>query len=162
MPKLVDAAAAADIDWLIDLVTEVRSARNELNIPPGVRLGFQLQNALPATEDRFARSAAAIGWLARLDRSEDAVADGARIQVVSGEATVSIPLSGVIDLAAERARLAKNAAAAERERDALTARLASPGFTDKAKPEAVDKARADLAARSAEAERLRAALARLG
>ena len=159
---LADADAAADIDWLIDLVTEVRSARNELNIPPGARLGFQLQNALPATEDRFTRSAAAIGWLARLDRAEGTGSDGARMQVVSGEATVSIPLAGVIDLAVERGRLAKNAAAAEKERDALAARLASPGFTDKAKPEAVDKARADHAARSAEAERLRAALARLG
>ncbi len=159
---LVDAAAAADIDWLIALVTEVRSARNELNIPPGAKLGFQLQNALPATEDRFTRSAAAIGWLARLERSEGAVIDGARMQVMSGEATVSIPLGGVIDLAAERARLAKNAAAAEKERDALAGRLASPGFVDKAKPEAVDKARADHAARAAEAERLRAALARLG
>ena len=84
------------------------------------------------------------------------------MQVVSGEAVVSIPLEGVIDLAAERGRLAKNAVAAERERDALTARLAAPGFVDRARPEAVDKARADLAARSAEAERLRAALARLG
>ncbi|MBC7496814.1 MAG: valine--tRNA ligase, partial [Sphingomonadaceae bacterium] len=157
-----DPQAAADIDWLIGLVTEVRSARNELNIPPGAKLGFELQRAEPATEARFVRNAATITWLARLVRQEGATIDGARMQVVSGEATVSIPLGGVIDLAAERARLGKNAAAAEKERDALAARLASPGFVERAKPEAVDKARADHATRAAEAERLRAALARLG
>ena len=159
---LVDPRAAADIDWLIGLVTEVRSARNELNIPPGAKLGFELQRAEPATEARFVRNAATIAWLARLVRQEGATIDGARMQVVSGEATVSIPLAGIIDLAAERARLDKNAAAAEKERDALAARLASPGFVERAKPEAVDKARADHATRAAEAERLRAALARLG
>ena len=121
-----------------------------------------MHNALPDTAARFTRNAAAIARLARLERTGGAVADMARMQVVSGEATVSIPLAGVIDLVAERARLNKNAAAAEKERDALAARLASPGFTDKAKPEAVDKARADHAARAAEAERLRTALARLG
>jgi valyl-tRNA synthetase len=53
-------------------------------------------------------------------------------------------------------------AAAIKECDALAGRLSNPGFTDKAKPEAVEKAREDHAARSAEAERLAAALSRLG
>ena len=159
---LIDAEAAADINWLIDLVTEIRSARNELNIPPGAKLGFKLQNALPETEARFSRNAQAIARLGRLNRAEGQDVDMARMQVVSGEAVVSIPLGSVIDLAAEKARLHKNAVIAEKERDALAARLASPGFTDKAAPQAVDKARADHATRSADAERLRAALARLG
>ncbi len=160
--ELIDAEAAADIDWLIGLVTEVRSARNELNIPPGAKLGFELHNAAAATEARHSRNAAAIERLARVVRTEGATGDVARMQVVDGEATISIPLGGVIDIAVEKTRLAKNAAAAEKERDALAGRLASPGFVDKAKPEAVDKARADHATRAAEAERLRAALARLG
>jgi valyl-tRNA synthetase len=71
-------------------------------------------------------------------------------------------VSEVIDLEAEKARLSKNAAAAEKDRDSLAARLANPAFAERAKPEAVDKARADHAAKSAEAERLRAALERLG
>jgi valyl-tRNA synthetase len=84
------------------------------------------------------------------------------LQLVHGEATFVLPLEGIIDIAAERARLEKAMAAAAKERDALAGRLASPGFTEKAKPEAVDKARADHAARAEEAERLGAALARLG
>jgi valyl-tRNA synthetase len=73
-----------------------------------------------------------------------------------------IPLAGVIDLEAEKARLSKGVAAAEKERDSLAARLANPNFTDRAKPEAVEKARSDHEATAAEAERLRAALGRLG
>jgi valyl-tRNA synthetase len=66
------------------------------------------------------------------------------------------------DAEAEKARLGKNIAAAEKERDGLAARLANPNFTERAKPEAVEKARADHEAKAAEAERLRAALERLG
>ena len=77
-------------------------------------------------------------------------------------ASYSLHLGDAIDLDAERARLAKAIAAAEKDRDGLAARLANPAFTDRAKPEAVDKAREDHAARAAEAERLSAALARLG
>jgi valyl-tRNA synthetase len=67
-----------------------------------------------------------------------------------------------VDVEGEKSRLDKGAAAAEKERDSLAARLANPNFAERAKPEAVEKARADHAAKSAEAERLRAALERLG
>ena len=73
-----------------------------------------------------------------------------------------MPLEGVIDLEAERDRLSKGRGAAEKERDSLAQRLANPNFTERAKPEAVEKARADHEAKAAEAERLRAALERLG
>ena len=68
----------------------------------------------------------------------------------------------MIDIAAEKARLAKAMAASEKERDSLAKRLTNPAFAEKAKPEAVEKARADHAHHAAEAERLAAALARLG
>ena len=76
--------------------------------------------------------------------------------------TYTFGLEGAIDLDAERARLAKAIAVAAKDRDGLAARLANPAFTDRAKPEAVEKAREDHAARAAEAERLTAALTRLG
>ena len=84
------------------------------------------------------------------------------MQIVHEGETYHVPLEGVIDLAAERARLSRDRAAAEKERDALAARLANPSFVERAKPEAVEKARADHAEREGEAERLAAALARLG
>ena len=64
--------------------------------------------------------------------------------------------------AAERARLTKALEVAAKDRDGLAARLSNPNFTDRAKPEAVEKAREDHAARAAEADRLTEALARLG
>ncbi|MBA2635381.1 MAG: valyl-tRNA synthetase, partial [Sphingomonas sp.] len=75
---------------------------------------------------------------------------------------IAFPLAGHIDLDAEKARLAKAAAAAEKDRDGLAGRLANPNFTERAKPEAIEKARSDHAEKSAEAERYRAALERLG
>ncbi len=155
-----DAAAAAEIDWLIGLISDVRSARTELNVPPSAKLGYLVDGAAAETLARLAANAPAIERLARM-LPADAASDGGRLQVVVGEATFSLPLAGVIDLAAERARLEKARAVCEKERDSLAARLNSPGFAEKAKPEAVEKARADLAARAAEAERLGLALARL-
>ena len=83
-------------------------------------------------------------------------------QVVVGGVTLAFPLGDAIDIEAEKSRLTKALAAAEKERDSLAARLANPAFAERAKPEAVEKARADHEAKAAEAERLRAALERLG
>jgi valyl-tRNA synthetase len=84
------------------------------------------------------------------------------MQVVVGEDTFIFPLEGVIDVSAEKARLSKAIEAAENDRNSLKSRLDNPNFTERAKPEAVEKARADHGAKAAEAERLRAALDRLG
>jgi valyl-tRNA synthetase len=155
-----DAAASADIDWLIGLISEVRSARTEVNVPPSAKLAYAVEGASPETQARLAANAAVIERMARILPGE--VAEGGRLQVVHGEATILIPIGDVVDLAAEKARLDKALAAAIKERDALAGRLGNPGFTEKAKPEAVEKAREDHAARSAEAEQLQAALSRLG
>ena len=155
-----DAAASANIDWLICLISEVRSARTEVNVPPSAKLAYAVDGASAATQARLAANAAVIERLARILPGE--VPAGGRLQVVHGEATILIPIGDVVDLAAEKSRLDKAMAAAIKERDALAGRLSNPGFIDKAKPEAVEKAREDHAARSAEAERLAAALSRLG
>jgi valyl-tRNA synthetase len=81
---------------------------------------------------------------------------------VVDEATFILPLAGVIDIEAERARLQKALQAAEKERDGLAARLGNPSFVERAKPEAVEKARADHAEKASDADKYRAALSRLG
>jgi valyl-tRNA synthetase len=81
--------------------------------------------------------------------------------VVDGD-TYFVLLEGIIDLDAERTRITKAIEAATKERDALAGRLSNAAFVEKAKPEAVEKARADHAEKAAEAERLAAALERLG
>lgn len=159
----VDASASAEIDWLIRLVSEIRSSRTELGVPPGTKLPLHVRDCAPVTVARIDANRPMIERLARIETiSTDPAPAGGAAQIVVDEATYVLPLEGVIDLAAERVRLEKNAAAAEKERDSLAGRLGNPAFVDKAKPEAVEKARADHAEKSAEAERLRAALARLG
>ncbi len=78
------------------------------------------------------------------------------------EAELVIDTRRLIDIAAEKARLAKALEPSTKEAKSLEGRLNNPAFVEKAKPEAVEKARADHAAHQAEAERLAAALARLG
>ncbi len=160
--RALDPDAAAEIEWLIRLVSEVRAARTELNVPPGARLPVHVREASATTDARLASQAAVIARLARIDRADSAAPEGGALQIVVDEATFVLPLGDVIDLAAERARLTKAIAAAEKERDALAGRLGNPSFVERAKPEAVDKAKADHAEKSAEAERLTAALGRLG
>ena len=92
---------------------------------------------------------------------EDAPAGGS-IQLVVDEATFVLPLDGVIDLDAERARIGKSIEALSGELASLDARLGNASFIERAKPEAVEKAREDFAHHQGEAERLTAALARLG
>ena len=158
-----DAEASAEIEWLIKLVSEVRTAKNELGIAPGARLNAFVRDANAKTAQRLTRQQAALARLARLDNvSTDAAPDGGAIQLVVDEATFVLPLAGVIDLDAERARITKGIEAASKEAASLAGRLNNPAFVEKAKPEAVDKARADHAEKSAEVERLQAALARLG
>ncbi|MBA2919445.1 valine--tRNA ligase [Sphingomonas sp. MAH-20] len=157
--RAIDPEAGREIDWLIRLVSDVRTARTELNVPPGARVPFAVSDAGAETERRLSAHAAALARLARIERSE---APGGEAQIIVDEATYLLQLGDVIDLEAERARLSKAIAAAEKERDSLAGRLANPSFVERAKPEAVEKARADHADKAAEAERLGAALKRLG
>ncbi len=159
----VDAAATAEIEWLIKLVDMVRSAKNELGIAPGAKMDAFVRDASDSTKARLQNQDGAIARLARLENITVGDApDGGSIQLVVDEATFVLPLEGIIDLDAERARLTKGIEAATKERDAINARLSNASFVERAKPEAVEKARADLAEKTSEAERLTAALARLG
>ncbi|WP_327751692.1 valine--tRNA ligase [Sphingobium sp. SJ10-10] len=158
----VDSEAQAEIDWLIRLISAMRTARTELNVPPGAKLGVVVQDASEETRRRIDRQGAALARLGRVESLSfgDSVEGGAA-QIVVDEATFILPLEGVIDIVAEKARLAKALAAAEKERDSLSGRLSNPSFVEKAKPEAVAKAREDHGEKAAEAERLKAALERL-
>jgi len=159
----VDAAAKSEVEFLIGLIGSLRTAKNELGIAPGARLDAFLPEPSAETRGIIERNPQAIDRLARLNgiRFEPAPA-GAAMQVGAGDANIVVPLEGVIDIAAEKARLEKALAVSEKEAKALDGRLSNAAFVEKAKPEAVEKARADHAMHAAEAERLRAALARLG
>ncbi|EGD57885.1 valyl-tRNA synthetase [Novosphingobium nitrogenifigens DSM 19370] len=159
----VDAGAKAEVEWLIALVSGFRTAKNELGIAPGAKLEAWLPEPSEATRAIIAANGPAIDRLARLSAIHLTPApQGAAMQVGAGDAMLIVPLEGLIDIAAEKARLEKALATSEKEAKALAGRLSNPSFVERAKPEAVEKARADHAHHTAEAERLSAALKRLG
>jgi len=159
----VSKEATDAIDWVIDLTTNVRSAKNELGIVPGARLAAFVPAPSPLAKATIERSSAAIERLARLSPvSVGEAPQGPAMQVSALTDTFIVPLEGIIDIEAEKARLEKALAASRKEAKSLEGRLGNANFIEKAKAEAVEKAREDFAHHSAEAERLEAALARLG
>jgi len=163
----ISKEATDAIDWVIDLTTNTRSARNELGIPPGQKLPAFLPEPSDVAARTIERSSAAIERLARLAPVTVGDApEGPAMQVTAqcdGTADVFVvPLEGIVDIDAEKARLEKALAASQKEAKSLEGRLSNANFVERAKPEAVEKARTDHAHHSAEVERLEAALARLG
>ncbi len=161
----LDADAAAEVSWLIRLISMIRSTRTELNVPPSAHVRMTAVTRDEKTRLRVGRNVALLERLARTsghDVLQETGDIGASAQISLDGADYVLHLEGVIDIDAEKARLAKALEAARKEAKSLEGRLGNPKFVEKAKPEAVEKARADHAHHAAEVERLSAALARLG
>ena len=159
----VDAEAKAEIDWLIALTSAIRTAKNELGIAPGAKLEAFCPAPSALAKSVAEANSGAIERLARLTAIHFAEAPaGAAMQIAAGEDALVIPLEGVIDIEAEKTRLSKALEASAKEAKSLEGRLSNANFVERAKPEAVEKARADHAHHVAEVARLEAALARLG
>ena len=159
----VDAEAKAEVEWLIRLVSEIRSARTLVNVPPSARLMAWVNNTSPTTADRLHKYLGTLFRMAKVEGFSTFPDDGQHgLQVIVDEATFLMQLEGIIDIGAEKARLTKALEASTKEAKGLEGRLSNPAFAEKAKPEAVEKARADHAHHTAEAARLKAALERLG
>ncbi len=156
-------AARAELDWVVRLIGEIRAVRSEMNVPPRSPAPVLLRDAAP---ESLARAARWIEEIRRLARASDvAPLDGempkGSAQIVLDEATVVIPLAGLIDLEAERARLGRERAKAAQEGAKLEQKLANADFVRRAPPEVVEENRERLAAIHAEMARLDAALRRL-
>ena len=151
-----DASAKAELDWVVYAITEIRALRSEMNVPAGARLVLGYKDASAVAIARLTKHADIIRTLARLERiEEDKGAARGAVQIVVPEATLVLPLAGVIDAAAERGRLGKEIGKLAGEIDKIDKKLANPGFLAKADPEVV----ADQRERRAEAEAARARLA---
>ena len=103
------AEARAELDWVVRLIGEVRTVRAEMNVPPSRKAPVLLKDASPATLARGERWFEAIARLARAESIAPLAGEvpHGSAQAVVDETTVVIPLAGLIDLAAERARLQK-------------------------------------------------------
>jgi valyl-tRNA synthetase len=159
---LADAHADAEIGWLIRLVSEVRSVRSEMNVPGGAKIPLVLVGAGKAARARAGRYDETIGRLARIESVAFAKSPpkGAA-QIVLADVTAALPLAGVIDMDAERARLEREIARNEGEIAKVDGKLANADFVAKAPPEVVEENRERKAAFEAALRKLRAALRRL-
>jgi valyl-tRNA synthetase len=162
-PSFEDAAAAEEMNWVVDFITAVRSVRSEMNVPAGAMVDLSVSGAARATLARLMTHDVLLRRLARAS----AIAIAAQplkgaVQIVVGEATVSMPLAGVVDLAAERARLGKELDKVAREIGKIEAKLGNEQFMAKAKEEVVEEQRERLAEAIELRSRTEAALGRLG
>ncbi|MBA4798612.1 MAG: valine--tRNA ligase [Rhizobiales bacterium] len=137
-PEFSDDNSAADINWLIDLVTGIRSARSEMNVPPGATAPLVVVGANGVTQERLIRHDAAIKRLARVEAISVAdVAPKGAAQIVVGEATACLPLGALIDLSAEKARIEKAIAKVDQEMVRIAGKLNNEKFVANANPEVV-------------------------
>jgi valyl-tRNA synthetase len=158
------AAARAELDWVVRLIGEVRTVRSEMSVPPSQLSPVLLKDASPESLARGVLWREAIGRLARA--SDFAALEGevpkGSAQAVLDEATLVLPLAGIIDLAAERARLGRERGKAAGEAEKIVKKLANPDFVARAPSEVVEENRERLSAFNDEVARLDAALRRIG
>jgi valyl-tRNA synthetase len=137
---LDDPAAEAEIGWLVDLISAIRSVRAEMNVPPGAQIPLTLAGASEETKARVERwrevFKSPLGRLSAITFA-DAPPAGAVQIVVRGE-VAALPLSGVIDLAAERTRLEKEMAKVKGDIARVDAKLANADFLQRAPEEVVE------------------------
>ncbi|MBX8811269.1 valine--tRNA ligase [Pseudochrobactrum algeriensis] len=141
-----DASAADDINWLIELVSGIRSVRSEMNVPPSAQAPLAVLEANELTKERLVHHDAAIKRLSRVaDISLSDAAPKGSAQLVVGEATYCMPLGSLIDLGAEMLRLEKESGKLTAEMEKIDKKLSNEKFVANAKPEVVEADRARFA-----------------
>jgi valyl-tRNA synthetase len=159
---LADEAAEAEIGWVVDLVSEIRSARSETNVPPGAQIPLVLLAPSPEVRDRLARWRDTIRPMARLsDASAGEGAPGNSVQLIVRGETAALPLEGIVDLEAERVRLGKERQKLLAEIARIDAKLANPDFIARAPEEVVEEQRERKEDAEARLRKIEDALSRL-
>jgi len=159
-PYFVDAHE--EVGWLIDVVTAVRSVRAEMNVPASSLIQLELVNPSDVTRQRAERWDASFNRLARISGTvfPEKASQGAA-QLVVGDGVVALPLKGVIDLAAEKARLDKEIAKADADIKRVDAKLSNEKFVANAPDEIVEEEKEKREAAVARKEKILEALERL-
>jgi valyl-tRNA synthetase len=159
---LVDAQADADLSWTVAMIEAIRSARAQMNVPGGDFVPLVVVDMDAAATSAWDQNEALIKRFARIESltAVDAMPKGTAALAVSGGA-FGIPLDGIIDVAAEKARLEKTLGKLAKELGGLRGRLNNPKFADSAPAEVIEETKANLALREDEESKLKDALARI-
>ena len=154
--------AAEEMQWAIDLITSIRSVRQEMNVPPGAKIPLVFVGGGADATGRLKTHDDVLKRLARLSeiKTADAAPKGA-VQIVHGQGVAALPVADFIDLDAEKSRLAKEQAKAEKEIATIDKKLANKNFVERAPAAVVEEQKSRRAGYEAELEKLNAALKRL-
>ncbi|MGR3630052.1 MAG: valine--tRNA ligase [Sulfitobacter sp.] len=159
---LLDAEADRELNWVIGLIESIRSARQQMHVPAGLKVPMLVTEMDEAAQGAWDRNEVMIKRLARVESLEraDSFPKGT-VSIAAPGASFGLPLAGLIDIDAEKARLQKSLDKLGKEIGGLKGRLNNPKFAASAPEEVVAEAQANLAARQEEADQLQAALDRL-
>ncbi|MEO1986002.1 MAG: valine--tRNA ligase [Martelella sp.] len=161
-PGFRDEEAADEINWLVDLISGIRSARAEVNVPPSAKAPLILVGANATTRERTARHYPALERLARIDSLDfEKDAPKGSAQVIIGEATACIPLGSLIDVTAETARLTKAIGKVDADIERSQKKLGNEKFVANADPEVVATERERFEELKQQREQLSVALSRV-
>jgi len=160
---LIDDEADHEMDWAIRLISEIRTTRSEMNVPAGAKIDMLIAGASDKTNAALKNQAEVIKRLARLEsiNPHQGAAPKGAVQVVVDETTIFLPLSGVIDVVAEKARLQKRLDKLEKEAGGIRGRLNNQGFVAKAPEHVIAENRQNLADLEQNADKIKEGLARL-
>ncbi|WP_108661163.1 valine--tRNA ligase [Acuticoccus kandeliae] len=159
---LEDETSAAEINFILELVASVRSVRAESNVPASLEADIVVVGASRHHEAWLTRHEAAIRRLARAASvSVSDVAPPHSAQSVVGDVVVCLPLAGLVDIDAERERLAKELSRLEKDIAKIDGRLSNEKFLEKADVETVEEQREKRQEAETRLVRLRAAIERL-
>ncbi|MCF6321697.1 MAG: valine--tRNA ligase [Rhizobiaceae bacterium] len=157
-----DDAAANEINWLIKLVSDIRSVRAEMGIKPGLMMAMFIIDADEQLQKRIETHRAAIGRLARVESIELAItAPKGSAQIVIDDATYCLPLEGIVDFSEERSRLENELKNLDQEISRLDKKLSNERFVANAPDEVVKNERAKLAQYQSQKDKISAAFARI-
>ncbi|WP_027873700.1 valine--tRNA ligase [Spongiibacter marinus] len=138
----IDEQALSDAEWLKAVITAIRNIRGEMNVPPSKALNVLLRNTSDEDTRRLEANRQFLLKLAKLDDirplNDGEQAPMAATQLV-GDMEVLVPMAGLIDKAAELARLDKEIAKLDKDIQRLSGKLGNPGFIDKAPAAVVEK-----------------------
>ncbi|WP_347265749.1 valine--tRNA ligase [Paracoccus sp. (in: a-proteobacteria)] len=159
--ELIDAEADRQMNWVIQLIENIRSARAQIGVPAGARPDLVVTEADAAARAALAANGPLIERLARVNPPADGAMGPGMISVAALGASFALPVGAMIDARAESARLEKSAAKAEKDAAGLRGRLSNPKFVENAEAEVIEETRDKLAALEDDLSRIRAALAQL-
>ncbi len=158
----IDAAADQEMNWVVSVIEDIRSARSEMHVPVGLKLPMVSLNMDATATAYWSRNQTLIHRLARIESlTEATTAPKGAITIPVQGATFAIPLAGIIDIAEEKSRLSKTLDKLTKEITGLNGRLNNPNFATSAPEDVVMEARSNLDARLDEQAKLNAALQRL-